>query len=185
MQAASVQAPTWHWHNGSVAHAACRHVAMLLGAAKLLKQHEQELQGSVKLLFQPAEEGGAGGKRLVQEGERASTAYSGSSASAGAVCMRDQQLSAACCPGRLINSLPALRFGVVCSSAQVQPRILFPQQVTWLPDGEWLQRTPLALMQAISRASRASLAFTCGPRFPLAPSTQRRVPSWHLHASLT
>ena len=46
---------------------------MLLGAAKLLKQHEQELQGSVKLLFQPAEEGGAGGKRLVKEGEQAST----------------------------------------------------------------------------------------------------------------
>eukprot|EP00891_Asterochloris_glomerata_P003084 jgi/Astpho2/3084/e_gw1.00051.95.1_t len=44
------------------------HTAMLLGAAKLLKQHEQELQGSVKLLFQPAEEGGAGGKRLVKEG---------------------------------------------------------------------------------------------------------------------
>ena len=32
------------------------HTAMLLGAAKLLKAHEEELQGAVKLEFQPAEE---------------------------------------------------------------------------------------------------------------------------------
>lgn len=32
------------------------HTAMLLGAAKLLKQHEDTLPGSVKLMFQPAEE---------------------------------------------------------------------------------------------------------------------------------
>lgn len=32
------------------------HTAMLLGAAKLLKAHEEELQGAVKLIFQPAEE---------------------------------------------------------------------------------------------------------------------------------
>lgn len=44
------------------------HTAMLLGAARLLKQHESELQGTVKLLFQPAEEGGAGGARMRDEG---------------------------------------------------------------------------------------------------------------------
>lgn len=33
------------------------HTAMLLGAAKLLKQHEAELNGTVKLMFQPDEEG--------------------------------------------------------------------------------------------------------------------------------
>lgn len=33
------------------------HTAMLLGAAKLLKQHESELNGCVKLMFQPDEEG--------------------------------------------------------------------------------------------------------------------------------
>ena len=32
------------------------HTAMLLGAAKLLKKHENEIQGTVKLEFQPAEE---------------------------------------------------------------------------------------------------------------------------------
>lgn len=32
------------------------HTAMLLGAAKLLKAHEDELEGTVKLVFQPAEE---------------------------------------------------------------------------------------------------------------------------------
>ncbi|MXQ72409.1 amidohydrolase [Clostridiaceae bacterium DONG20-135] len=33
------------------------HTAMLLGAAKILKQHEAELNGTVKLMFQPDEEG--------------------------------------------------------------------------------------------------------------------------------
>ena len=44
------------------------HTAMLLGAAKLLKQHEANLPGTIKLLFQPAEEGGAGGKRMREAG---------------------------------------------------------------------------------------------------------------------
>jgi amidohydrolase len=44
------------------------HTAMLLGAAKLLKEHESELKGTVRLLFQPAEEGGAGGKRMREAG---------------------------------------------------------------------------------------------------------------------
>lgn len=44
------------------------HTAMLLGAARLLKAREAELRGPVKLLFQPAEEGGAGGRRMCDEG---------------------------------------------------------------------------------------------------------------------
>ena len=44
------------------------HTAMLLGAARLLKSRESHLEGPVKLLFQPAEEGGAGGKRMHDEG---------------------------------------------------------------------------------------------------------------------
>lgn len=37
-------------------------------AAKILKSREAELPGTVVLLFQPAEEGGAGGKFMVEEG---------------------------------------------------------------------------------------------------------------------
>jgi len=44
------------------------HTAMLLGAAKLLKDHESELRGTVQLIFQPAEEGGGGAKRMCDEG---------------------------------------------------------------------------------------------------------------------
>ncbi|HLX60136.1 MAG TPA: amidohydrolase [Planctomycetota bacterium] len=44
------------------------HTAMLLGAARLLKQRESSLKGTVKLFFQPAEEGGAGGRKLCEEG---------------------------------------------------------------------------------------------------------------------
>lgn len=44
------------------------HMTMLLGGARLLKKLEPELRGTVRLLFQPAEEGGAGGQRLVTEG---------------------------------------------------------------------------------------------------------------------
>lgn len=46
------------------------HVAMLLGAAKLLAKHRGELNGTVKFLFQPAEEhGGTGGaKPMIEAG---------------------------------------------------------------------------------------------------------------------
>jgi amidohydrolase len=44
------------------------HTTMLLGAAKILKSMEHSLNGTVRLMFQPAEEGGAGGKRMREEG---------------------------------------------------------------------------------------------------------------------
>ncbi|MED6222956.1 IAA-amino acid hydrolase ILR1-like 4 [Stylosanthes scabra] len=44
------------------------HTAMLLGAAKILKHHEYHIKGTVVLVFQPAEEGGAGAKRVLKEG---------------------------------------------------------------------------------------------------------------------
>ena len=44
------------------------HAAMLLGAAKLLKDHESELKGTVKLMFQPGEEMGYGSRTMVEDG---------------------------------------------------------------------------------------------------------------------
>lgn len=44
------------------------HTAMLLGAAKLLKEHENEIEGTVKLMFQPGEETLTGAKLMVEAG---------------------------------------------------------------------------------------------------------------------
>lgn len=44
------------------------HTAMLLGAAQILKNHEDLLEGQVKLMFQPAEEISQGAKDMVESG---------------------------------------------------------------------------------------------------------------------
>ncbi|XP_042492176.1 IAA-amino acid hydrolase ILR1-like 4 [Macadamia integrifolia] len=44
------------------------HVAILLGAAKILQEYRDNLQGTVVLLFQPAEEGGGGAQKMVEAG---------------------------------------------------------------------------------------------------------------------
>ena len=44
------------------------HTAILLGAAKLLKSHEEEIPGTVKLMFQPAEEIFEGAKDMIANG---------------------------------------------------------------------------------------------------------------------
>lgn len=44
------------------------HAAMLLGAAKILKDREKELKGTVKLMFQPGEELGSGSKTMIDDG---------------------------------------------------------------------------------------------------------------------
>lgn len=44
------------------------HAAMLLTAAKMLKENEAELEGTVKFMFQPAEETFEGGKNMIENG---------------------------------------------------------------------------------------------------------------------
>ena len=44
------------------------HTAMLLGAARLLKKHEDEIEGTVKLMFQPAEEIFEGANDMIEAG---------------------------------------------------------------------------------------------------------------------
>ena len=44
------------------------HTAMLLGAAKLISDLRDSFNGTVKLVFQPGEEGGAGAKKVLEEG---------------------------------------------------------------------------------------------------------------------
>lgn len=44
------------------------HTAMLLGAAKLLKENEDRIKGSVKLMFQPGEEILKGAKAMIEDG---------------------------------------------------------------------------------------------------------------------
>ncbi|XP_009794201.1 IAA-amino acid hydrolase ILR1-like 4 [Nicotiana tabacum] len=44
------------------------HVAMLLGAARILQEQRDYLQGTVLLVFQPAEEGGGGAKKMLESG---------------------------------------------------------------------------------------------------------------------
>ena len=44
------------------------HAAMLLGAARLLRAHQNELKGTVKLVFQPDEEGFTGAKAMLAAG---------------------------------------------------------------------------------------------------------------------
>ncbi len=44
------------------------HTAVLLGAARLLTERRNEIDGAVKFMFQPAEEGGAGALRMIEQG---------------------------------------------------------------------------------------------------------------------
>ncbi len=55
---------------GTEAHACGHdfHAAMLLTAAKMLKENEDALEGTVKLMFQPAEETFEGGRDMIEAG---------------------------------------------------------------------------------------------------------------------
>ena len=55
---------------GTEAHACGHdfHSAMLLTAARMLKEHEDELAGTVRLMFQPAEETFEGARNMIEHG---------------------------------------------------------------------------------------------------------------------
>ncbi|MBS4172851.1 M20 family metallopeptidase [Bacillus sp. FJAT-49736] len=44
------------------------HTTFMLGAAKLLKERENEINGTIKIMFQPAEEIGVGAKDMIENG---------------------------------------------------------------------------------------------------------------------
>lgn len=73
MDALPVQEETGHPYASRVPNVmhACghdAHTAMLLGAARLLAEHREQIAGTVKFMFQPAEEIGGGALRMLDEG---------------------------------------------------------------------------------------------------------------------
>jgi len=60
----------WTSHHEGCMHACGHdgHTATLYNTALWLKAHEQDLPGPVTLIFQPAEEGGHGAKRMIEDG---------------------------------------------------------------------------------------------------------------------
>lgn len=60
----------WSSKNPGLMHACGHdgHTSILLGTALTLSEVADSLKGPVKFIFQPAEEGGAGGEKMVQEG---------------------------------------------------------------------------------------------------------------------
>ncbi len=75
------------------------HTAMLLGAARLLSEHRDQLRGHVRLMFQPGEEGYHGAKFMIDEGvldgvDRCFALHCNSNAPAGVVGSRHGALLA-------------------------------------------------------------------------------------------
>lgn len=77
------------------------HVSMLLGAAKILQNLENELQGTVVLIFQPAEEQGVGAIQMIEGGaleevEAVFAMHTAYSYPTGVVASRPREFLAGC-----------------------------------------------------------------------------------------
>lgn len=92
------------------------HVAMLLGAAAVLQQHQGELAGDVKLCFQQAEERGGGTRDIIDHlsafpVKSAFAIHLWSELEAGKICTRQGPRMAAC------DNFEVLLEGVGCHGA--------------------------------------------------------------------
>ncbi|XP_057532745.1 IAA-amino acid hydrolase ILR1-like 6 [Amaranthus tricolor] len=103
------------------------HVAMLLGAAKILKSREHLLKGTVVLVFQPAEEKGNGAKQMIADGaikdvEAIFAVHVSHQHKSGTICSRSGPLLAGCGFFRAIisaNHHPRRADAILAASASV------------------------------------------------------------------
>ncbi len=87
------------------------HMTCLVGAAKVLGRFADQLGGKVKFIFQPAEEGGGGGRRMVESGVLADPPVEAAFAFHGWPGIELGAIHAA--PGPLLAAMTALEIELV------------------------------------------------------------------------